>query len=276
MPRAALAAVLTAAALAAIPSSAAAPAPVVTLLTPAADAVVYSSTTTTAHPTFRWHVDWSAPQETMVVWQIGADAAFTTNAMSESQYCPAANVNCWTSYTPQRIWGPPYGSVWYWRVGVNTPGGMVYSPTWKFRAVTPGDKDKDGVPDYRDDCPSTKNPAQRDTNHDGKGDACQPDILRPRVHVFAGSARRGQRAYVTVRVADERGWVGLRLALTHFGHVVYRGRYTWPDSRWDTPVTFHTRTRLPMFLQRGHYQACMTASDHAGNSRRSCARYLVR
>lgn len=276
MPRAALAALFVVA-LVPIPSAGAAATatPTVTLLGPANGSVVYS-TSTTAPPTFSWHVDWATPTETMVVWEIAADKAFATNAVSESHFCSAANVNCWTSHQPDRVWGPPYGSVWYWRVGVSSPGGIVYSPTWSFQAVKPGDKDKDGVPDFRDNCPSAANPGQRDSNSDGKGDACQPDLFRPRLHVFAGSAQRGQRAYVTARVADERGWVKLQLALTHFGHVVYRGTYTWPDSRWDTPVTFHTRTRLPKFLQRGHYQACMTASDRAGNSRRSCARYLVR
>ena len=275
MPRAALAAALSLIALAATPSSGAAAAPAITLLTPENGAYVYS-TATSAAPTFSWRIEWTTPSETMIVWQIAADPGFTTNAMSESHYCSAANVACWTSHKPERIWGPPFGSVWYWRVGVSTASGMVYSPTWKFHAVKPGDRDKDGVPDFRDNCAGTPNPGQRDSNGDGTGDACQPDLFRPRVHVFPGSATRGKRAYVTVRVADERRWVKLRVALTYFGHVVYRGTYTWADSRWDTPVTFHTRTRLPKFLQRGHYQACVTASDRAGNSRRSCARYLIR
>jgi len=35
------------------------------------------------------------------------------------------------------------------------------------------DADGDGIPDAADDCPTTPDPAQRDTDHDGVGDACQ-------------------------------------------------------------------------------------------------------
>ncbi len=274
--RAALAAALLALALATGPSSGAASAPVVTLKTPANDTTLYSSPAAPNSPIFSWNVAWAEPEATMVVWEIAADAGFTRDAMSESHYCPSTNVNCWTSHTPRRVWGPPYGSVWFWRVSVSTSAGMVYSATWKFKAVTPGDRDRDGVPDHRDNCPGVANPAQRDTDRDSKGDACQPDLLRPRVHVFPGSAVRGKRAYVTARVADERGFVRLRVTLTYFGHVMYRGVFTWANSRWDTPATFHTKNPLPRFLPRGLYQACVTASDRAGNSRRHCARYRVR
>jgi Thrombospondin type 3 repeat len=276
MQRAVLAAALVAVALASGSAATGASAPAITLLTPANGAVIYSSTTTATFPTFSWRITWTEPQETMVVWQIAADAGFTRDAMSESHYCPSTNVSCWTSHTPQRIWGPPYGGVWYWRVGISTAAGMVYSQTSMFRAVKPGDRDRDGVADHRDNCPGTPNAAQRDWDKDGKGDACQPDLFRPRVHVFPGSAVRGKRAYITARVADERGWVRLRVSLVHFGHVMYRGAFTRPSSRWDTPATFHTKTPLPRFLPRGRYQACVTASDRAGNSRRSCARYYVR
>ena len=275
MQRAALAAVVLAFAVAVGPSSAGA-APSIALLMPANGATIVSSVGATTYPTFSWRVDWTAPEQSLVVWEVAADAAFTRDASSESHYCPATDPNCWTSVAPRRVWGPPYGGVWYWRVGVSTSAGTVYSPMWSFRAVAATDRDRDGVPDYRDNCPRVANAGQRDSNGDGKGDACQPDRVKPRVHVFPGSARRGKRAYITVRVADDRGFVRLNVALTYFGHVMYRGRYTWAHSRWDAAATFHTRTPLPKFLPRGLYQACVTASDKAGNSRRHCARYVVR
>ena len=276
MPRAALAATILAAALLLGPSSSAASAPTISLLAPANGATIDSSPTTTAFPSFSWRIDWAAPEQTMVVWQVAADPGFTRDASSDTQFCPATNVNCWTSVAPHRVWGPPYGSVWYWRVGVTTSAGTVYSPTWSFNAVAPADRDRDGVPDASDNCPAVANSAQHDANHDGKGDACQPDRVPPRVHVFPGSAQRGKRAYITARVADDRGFVRMRVTLSYLGRVMYRGVFTWPQARWDTPATFRTRSPLPRFLPRGRYQACVTASDKAGNSRRSCAPYLVR
>ena len=166
------------------------------------------------------------------------------------------------AYTPGVV--PPYGSVWYWRVGVSTTGGTVYSPTWSFRAVTPGDHDHDGVPDYRDICPGVANPGQRDSNGDGKGDACEADHVKPRVHVFPGSAQRGKRAYITARVADDRGFVRLRVALLYFGHVMYRGRYTWAHSRWDAPATFHTRISPSKAPERCECETPGTAEGASG------------
>jgi Thrombospondin type 3 repeat len=275
MPRAALVAALAVTA-AFAPSSAAAAPPSVTLLTPANGATIVTSAANPSYPSFSWRVDWATPEGAMIVWQVAADAGFSRDASTESQYCPATNVNCWTSVKPQRLWGPPAGSVWYWRVGVSTSAGTVYSPTWSFRAQEPADTDRDGVPDASDNCPAVANPTQRDSNRDGQGDACQPDRVKPRIHVFPGSARRGKHAYITARIADDRGFVRIRVGLKYFGRVMYRGVFTWPQSRWDQPATFRTRSPLPIFLPRGVYQACATATDKGGNSSRSCARYRVR
>lgn len=40
------------------------------------------------------------------------------------------------------------------------------------------DADKDGIEDSRDDCPTMFNPNQSDSDHDGIGDACDPDSIR--------------------------------------------------------------------------------------------------
>jgi hypothetical protein len=39
----------------------------------------------------------------------------------------------------------------------------------------PPDKDKDGVPDFRDNCPNDYNPDQKDSMGTGKGDVCNPE-----------------------------------------------------------------------------------------------------
>jgi len=39
----------------------------------------------------------------------------------------------------------------------------------------PGDSDGDGIVDSKDNCPANPNPKQRDVDHDGLGDPCDPD-----------------------------------------------------------------------------------------------------
>jgi hypothetical protein len=39
----------------------------------------------------------------------------------------------------------------------------------------PHDKDNDSVPDFRDNCPTTYNPDQKDSMASGKGDVCNPE-----------------------------------------------------------------------------------------------------
>ncbi|MEO8381729.1 MAG: thrombospondin type 3 repeat-containing protein [Acidobacteriota bacterium] len=43
----------------------------------------------------------------------------------------------------------------------------------------PADQDKDGVPDFRDNCASVANPDQRDIDQDGIGTACDPGEVVP-------------------------------------------------------------------------------------------------
>ena len=56
-----------------------------------------------------------------------------------------------------RSYSPPYPKVFYWRVGLTTSAGTVWSATSMFQVVNP------------------------------------PDRVKPRVRAYAGSARRGRR-----------------------------------------------------------------------------------
>ena len=45
--------------------------------------------------------------------------------------------------------------------------------------VAPPDRDKDGVPDFKDNCPDVYNPDQADLDHNGVGDKCQANFVPP-------------------------------------------------------------------------------------------------
>ena len=109
--------------------------PVITLLSPTNGSTIVSSVTTTTYPTFTWQIAWDVPEQTVVMWEIASDTAFTQKVTQENHLCPATDVNCWDSFQPRSVYGPPYGNVWYWRVGLTTSGGTVYSQTFTFKAV---------------------------------------------------------------------------------------------------------------------------------------------
>jgi hypothetical protein len=223
--------------------SASTSAPVITLLTPANGATVYSSVGSTNYPTFTWRITWDTPADTTLMFEAAADPSFTQNAETDTHFCSASNVACWTSFQPHRIWGPPYGSVWYWRVGMTTANGIVYSATFKFTA---------------------KNPPP------------VPDRTKPRVKVYPGSARRGQRAVISARVGDNSGVARLRVTLSWHGHPVVYGNFGWRPVTWAVPRTFFSKQALPRYLPTGKYSACVKAWDRAGTHASSCASYRIR
>ena len=46
----------------------------------------------------------------------------------------------------------------------------------------PPDRDHDGVPDFRDNCPDVYNPDQKDIDENGVGDACQQGPIVAKIH----------------------------------------------------------------------------------------------
>ena len=270
MPRAALAAAVLSAALFASAPPADAAAPSIALLTPA-----NGSTVGTSSPTpFSWHVTWDTPEATTVTWQLSTSPSFTQDVTQQSASCPASDPNCFSSFQLQ-LSATSTGTVWYWRVTLTTSAGPVTSPTWMVIARK-ADADGDGVEDSRDNCPTVSNPDQRDSNHDGKGDACQPDRVKPRVKVYAGGARRGKRAFLNFRAADDRDFVRFRVSFIYRGRLAMWVDFGFVQLSWDQRATFYTKKAFPRRLPAGQWLACVTAWDRAANQAKSCAAYRIR
>jgi MYXO-CTERM domain-containing protein len=71
-------------------------------------------------------------------------------------------------------WGDGWGEGGYMRIAYGVAM-IEEDPTYiEYAAEDPTDTDADGVPDVRDNCPTTPNPDQADADLDGKGDACDP------------------------------------------------------------------------------------------------------
>jgi len=270
MPRAALAAAVLSAALFASAPPADAAAPSIALLTPANGSTVGTSTPAA----FSWHVTWDTPEATTVTWQLSTSPAFDQNVTQQSRTCQSSDPNCFSSFQ-LTLSAPPAGTVYYWRVTLTTSMGPVASPTWMVIAKT-ADADGDGVGDDVDNCPTVRNPDQRDSNHDGKGDACQPDRVKPRVKVYAGGATRGKRAYINFRAADDRDFVRLRVTLQYHARLAMWADFGFAPLSWATRATFYTKKGFPRRMPAGRYLACVTAWDRAANQAKSCAAYVIR
>lgn len=241
MKRAALAAVLLAALLGFTPRASAS-APQIALLTPTNGVTLAFPAYGDGTTTFTWHVNWDTPDATTIVmFQLGTDPGFAPGTFSGENFaCTGGNPNCTTSYAPPRSYSPPFPQTYYWRVGLTTSAGTVWSSTSMFKVVN------------------------------------KVDRLKPRVRVLPGSARRGQRAHMLVRAADDRGRVRLNVTLRYHGRTLFSGRMPMTITYWADPLFFVTVRPLPRLLPAGRYQACARAWDEAGNTASSCAWYRVR
>lgn len=274
MPRAALVVAAVAATLLASPSVASAAAPSVTLIAPANGSTIVSTPTT--FTAFTWHVDWATPENTTVMLQRSTDPTFAANVTQDIRSCTAADPNCWTTLQVQLPDPGPSSTIWYWRVGLTTSTGPVYSAAWMFVAARPRDADRDGIEDAGDNCPTVPNADQRDSNRDGKGDACQADRVRPRVRVYPGGAVRGRRAFLHFRVADDRDFVRVRVSFDYGRRASMWVDFGFVQTTWSGRATFFTRRPLPRALPAGRYLACVTAWDKASNRAKSCAPYRIK
>ena len=105
----------------------------VVLLTPADVSAVTLKPGTNI--TYRWLVSWpDAPKKGTVAisWQLSSDPAFGTGqiAATEVHTCPARSYNCWSAFTPSRVYE---SKTYYWRVKF----GDVYSDVSSFTVKIP-------------------------------------------------------------------------------------------------------------------------------------------
>jgi Thrombospondin type 3 repeat len=248
------------------------PPPTVTLLAPADGAQVVVAPALGKSVTFRWRVDFPVPPAAAVAvtLETASEPAFAIDHVANELTCAANVTPCQLTFTSQAA--PAPGSRWYWRVRV----GAVTSATWSYVVRRPADRDGDSVPDELDNCPSRRNPKQEDMEADGKGDACQPDRVKPRVKAYPGSARRGSQAAFRFRVHDNR-YVDIRATVRWHGQLALSGRMAKVAApRWSYRATWWSTKPISRSWPAGAYTFCIVAVDGAGNRSRSCAPYRIR
>jgi hypothetical protein len=212
-------------------------------VTPADGATVLTSATLGSGPTLGWRISWGdAPATGTLVMTIrtGTDEALTQNAAENTFSCQVRSANCRSHLRPNRV----YSGRYYWRVSLS---GVINatSQTWSFVGVR-------------------------------QGGGAGADRVKPRVRALGGVAQRGQTAFFSARVGDDRGVVRLRAALTRNGHELARATAPFRPVVWQRPQTLFSNRPLPRALAAGAYRLCVTAWDRAGNAGRGCAGYRVR
>lgn len=261
------------------------PPPVVTLVTPANGATVKMSSLAQDTPTFTWRVDYPTPpsQTVLISFQVSTDPNFVSGGLSENHSCAAASPSCWTSYTPPADWFRQAGA-WqasgpitiHWRVSVTWASDHPQaSATGSFTGLPAQDRDRDGILDPVDNCPTVANRDQRNSDGTRLGDACERDRTPPRLRVSPATLTRGHRGRVYFHMGDTRSGI-LKVEVG-----VYRGPRrltrlvrTVPTVRFET--TYYYTLLVPGAAQPGRYSVCIRVSDTARNATRRCAPVRVR
>jgi hypothetical protein len=244
--------------------------PTITLLAPADGAKVVVSSELSKLVVFRWRVDFAAPpvDPQIVMLEVAWDAAFTQNRSGNTMTCVAGATSCQGTYSDRSGYKP--GVRRYWRVRV----GELSSPGRSFVAAGAPDRDHDGVIDAKDNCPSKSNPKQGDWERDGKGDACQPDVIKPKVRAYSGSARRGASAIFRFRAYDNRP-AKIRLTVRWHGRLVLKGEMPQALVSWSTKADWWTEEVINPRWPIGTYTFCAVVIDGAGHRATSCVPYRI-
>ena len=97
------------------------------------------------------------------------DALIVTSVTTPTSGTATINPDFTVHYTPV----PGFVGTATFRYTISDGKGGTASAT--VTVISDGDDDGDGVPDVNDNCPNVDNPDQADRDHDGIGDACDPD-----------------------------------------------------------------------------------------------------
>lgn len=130
-------------------------------------------------------------------------------------------------YGNDDYWDPPQGAALpWWTANLNRflcPDAACNVAPDSGRAITANDSDGDGVTDGADVCPGLADPDQRDSDGDGRGDACSPltardSVRKPSVRIKARRAKKGWKVTVKAR-GRGRALVTVRCRRTRRGAV---------------------------------------------------------
>ncbi len=116
-------------------------------------------------PVLNWQADAAVTDDYLV--EIATDAGMTTVIYSMSESGTSHNVGITLDEA----------TTYYWRVTASSDCGSSQSAVSAFTVASSAvDTDEDGVADSQDNCSAVANPDQRDTDADGFGNLCDPDL----------------------------------------------------------------------------------------------------
>lgn len=175
------------------------------------------------------------------------DAYEDTMCYSQSPKVAGGQRGQYFDYGNDDYWDPPQGAgLPWWTANLNRflcPDAACNVAPADGSTVTAGpDPDGDGVADDVDDCPYVADSDQRDSDGDGRGDACSPNqrasaARKPTVRITAKRAKKVWKVTLTAR-GEGRAVVTVRCRRTRLGSVK-----TVLSRRTALPRTVHGTVR---------------------------------